>query len=347
LVVPQSRGYAPEFVYIGCYTKGSGGDGDGIGFAVRRGDGSLRLEGTVAPTAAPSYLAAHPAQPVLYAVNELSDGALSAWRVSTDGSLDPLGTWSTGGSLPCHVTVGSAARQVFVANYGSGSLAAFPLDPDGVPGPASDVIAHRGHGLNPERQEGPHAHMAVPDDPAHRVLAVDLGLDAVYSHRLDPATGRVDQGDAVLRTRPGTGPRHFVRDSHGVVYLVGELDGSVSTFVDSGTGLAEVERVAASSRGDGMPSAIVISDDERFVYVASRGPDTVSVFATDGGRLSRVGEVSTGGSWPREMTLDGDVLHVANERSHTVVMFRIDPTTGLPTPTGDVVNTPSPTCVLV
>ena len=63
--------------------------------------------------------------------------------------------------------------------------------------------------------------------------------------------------------------------------------------------------------------------------------------------MTRVGEVSTGGSWPRDLALDGEWLYVANERSHLVVTYRIDPATGLPSPTGDVVSTPSPTCVLL
>jgi 6-phosphogluconolactonase (cycloisomerase 2 family) len=63
--------------------------------------------------------------------------------------------------------------------------------------------------------------------------------------------------------------------------------------------------------------------------------------------MTRVGEVSTGGSWPRDLVLDGEWLYVANERSHLIVTYRIDPATGLPTPTGDVVSTPSPTRVLL
>jgi 6-phosphogluconolactonase (cycloisomerase 2 family) len=59
-----------------------------------------------------------------------------------------------------------------------------------------------------------------------------------------------------------------------------------------------------------------------------------------------VGEVSTGGIWPRHFVLDGGFLYVANERSHTVVTFRLDPDTGIPTPTADVLPTASPTCVL-
>jgi hypothetical protein len=37
---------------------------------------------------------------------------------------------------------------------------------------------------------------------------------------------------------------------------------------------------------------------------------------------------------------------VANERSGSVVSFALDPATGLPRPTGDVLPVSSPTCVL-
>jgi 6-phosphogluconolactonase (cycloisomerase 2 family) len=60
----------------------------------------------------------------------------------------------------------------------------------------------------------------------------------------------------------------------------------------------------------------------------------------------RVGEVSTGGAWPRHFAIVDRFLYVANERSHTVVTFALDPATGMPVPTGDVLPTPSPTCVL-
>jgi len=56
--------------------------------------------------------------------------------------------------------------------------------------------------------------------------------------------------------------------------------------------------------------------------------------------------VPTGGAWPRHFALVDDYLYVANQLSHTVVVFRIDPATGIPVPTGDVLATPSPTCLL-
>jgi 6-phosphogluconolactonase (cycloisomerase 2 family) len=39
-------------------------------------------------------------------------------------------------------------------------------------------------------------------------------------------------------------------------------------------------------------------------------------------------------------------LYVANERSDTVAVFRVDPVTGMPAPTGDMLATPTPTCLV-
>ena len=77
-----------------------------------------------------------------------------------------------------------------------------------------------------------------------------------------------------------------------------------------------------------------MSRDGRFVYVANRGPDTVSVFAWNGESATLIAEVPTGGEWPRHLALIDDHLYVANERSHTVTVFRVDPDTGIPRAAG-------------
>jgi 6-phosphogluconolactonase (cycloisomerase 2 family) len=104
--------------------------------------------------------------------------------------------------------------------------------------------------------------------------------------------------------------------------------------------------VPASADKANFPSELAAGRDGRFVYVANRGPDTVSVFAwaPEGGTL--IAEVVTGGQWPRHLALLGDHLYVANERSQNVTVFRIDPDTGIPQAQGEPVAEGSPTCVL-
>ncbi|MFC0006050.1 lactonase family protein [Micromonospora siamensis] len=337
-------------VHIGGYTAHSGGRGDGIVAARRdRDTGALTPLGTVAVTPSPSFLVRHPTRPVLYAVNELPEGEVSAFRVGPDGDLDPLGTRATGGAEPCHLAVAPDGRHLFVANYGGGSVAVFPLDPDGVPGERSDLVRHEGHGPDPQRQEHAHTHMVSPDPGAGPLLAVDLGTDSVYRYDLDADSGRLVPRAPRVRTVAGTGPRHLARHPDGRrAWLVGELDGTVTAYELTGEGaLHQRGRVRASERaGHVQPSEVTVGADGRFLYVANRGVGTVAVFGLAGELPELVAEVATGGEWPRHFALTGEHLYVADERADMVRVFRVDPTTGVPAPVGEPVPLPSPTCVL-
>jgi 6-phosphogluconolactonase len=339
-----------ELVFVGCYTPESGGDGEGI--ALLRRDpatGALTRLGTVARTPSPSFLTQHPALPVLYAVNELDEGTVSSWSVAGDGTLTPLAVRSTGGQAPCHLAVSGDGRHLLAANYGSGSVAVLPLDPDGVPGERTDLLDLDGHGPDPDRQAGPHAHMVAPDPHSATVLVVDLGADRVRRYRLDPVSGRLSTQPTAVVAEPGTGPRHLTRHPDGALLLVGELGGNLTWFrpdPDGGRLRAEGRVATSSAAGPVYPSEIVVGADGRFVHVANRGPDTVTTFAWDGTAASVVSEVPTGGAWPRHLALLGDHLYVANERSHSVSGFRVDPESGVPTALGDPTAQPSPTCLL-
>lgn len=334
-----------RLVFLGCYTHGEGGDGTGIVAARREpGRAALRTPELVAVTPSPSYVARHPTADVLYAVNELAEGRLTAFRVAADGGLAELGTWPTGGSLPCFVAVTPDGRHALVTNYGTGSVASFVLDEHGVPSHRGDLAQHVGAGRHPERQEGPHAHSVAITDEG--VLALDLGLDTVYRYRIDPATGQLGAGEPLLRTRPGTGPRHLAAAGPDLLYLVGELDATVNTYARTGGRWHDVATVATSVGADPLPSEIAVSPDGRYLYVANRGPDTIAVFSLADGKPSRVGEVATGGRWPRHFTIVDGHLYVANQQSDLVTAFALDPVTGMPVPTGDVLRTPSPSCVL-
>ncbi|WP_329103778.1 lactonase family protein [Micromonospora sp. NBC_01699] len=338
-----------EIVYLGCYTGEAGGRGSGI-VAARRDPvtGALDPLGTVAPTVSPSFLARHPTQPVLYAVNEVTEGTVSAWAIDADTALRPLGTWSTGGDSPCHLAVGAGGRHLFSANYGSGSVAVHPLDSAGVPGERTDLRAHDGHGPVPQRQERAHAHMVSPGPDNGSLLAVDLGTDTIYRYDLDALAGRLLPREPLTRTRPGTGPRHLARhpDRHRC-YVAGELDASIVAYtMDSNGTLRERGRVAASARhGAVQPSEIAVRPDGRFLYVGNRGVGTVSVFALDEEVPRYVTEVATGGTWPRHFALIGTHLYVADERADVVSVFTVDPANGIPEPAGSVAVA-SPTCVL-
>ncbi|MEV6694093.1 lactonase family protein [Micromonospora sp. NPDC051196] len=339
-----------EIVHIGGYTAHSGGRGTGIVAARRDPDtGQLTSLGTVAVTPSPSFLARHPELPVLYAVNELPDGQISAWRVGPDGDLTAIGSRATGGAEPCHLAVEPDGRFLFVANYGGGSVTVFPLDSDGVPGERSDVVEHGGHGPDPERQERAHAHMVSPGTGRQPLLAVDLGTDSIYRYDLDAASGRLVPRAPRVRTPAGAGPRHLARHPDGRrCYVSGELDGSVLTYDLAEDGvLHQRGRVDASDRaGHVQPSEIAVDAQGGYLYLANRGVGTIAVFALGSGLPELVEEVATGGEWPRHFVLVGEHLYVADERADMVRTFRVDRETGVPVAVGEPLPIPSPTCVL-
>jgi 6-phosphogluconolactonase (cycloisomerase 2 family) len=327
-------------VFLGCYTEGAGGQGEGIVVARRDpATGSLRDPVVAGRTPSPSFVAGR--ADILYAVNEMDDGGLTTFRVHEDLSLTELGRWPTAGSFPCHVAVEPGGRHLAVSNYGSGSVATFPLEADGLPSGDGHLSQHHGRGKHPHRQEGPHVHSACPTPDG--LLSVDLGVDTVYRYDVDPVTGAMGEAAPLLQLRAGTGPRHLVHTGQ-TMHVVGELAATVTSFNGTDGQWHESGTVAASVAPDALPSEVAVAG--RYLYVANRGPDTIAVFDTASGSLVRVGEVSTGGLWPRHFAIVDGFLYVANERSHTVVTFALDSATGLPVPTGGVLRTPSPTCVL-
>lgn len=337
-----------EYIYVGGYTGDKGGEAEGIALLRRDpASGVLTRLGLAARTPSPSFLAQHPTLPVLYAVNELeSDGTVSAFTVAGDGELTPLSVQPTGGSDPAHLSVTADGRFLLVANYSSGSVAVHPLDPEGAQGERSDLLDLAGSGPDPERQEGPHAHMVLPDRDG--VLIADLGADRVWRARLDPVSGRLGMLAPAVAAKPGTGPRHLRLAPHGTMLLVGELAANLSWYRPAADGSLELAGEVRSSTQDGptYPSEIAMGPDGRFAYVANRGPNTVSAFSWDGERATPIAEIPTGGDWPRHMILLGVHLYVANQLSHSVTTFRIDPDSGIPGPQGEPIAEASPTCLL-
>jgi 6-phosphogluconolactonase len=170
----------PDLLFVGTYTENI--------YLVRmdRKSGELLRVGLVDAGANPSFLSIHPNGRVLYAVNELEKGAVSAFSIeSATGALTRLNEQPSEGGAPCFVSVDRSGRVVLVANYAGGNVALLPIQPDDALAPAAQVVQHTGKGPNAERQEAPHAHCILPDPSNRFALAADLGADRVFVYRLD------------------------------------------------------------------------------------------------------------------------------------------------------------------
>jgi 6-phosphogluconolactonase len=340
-VGPATRGCG--VLYVGSY-------GHGIGRSTLDPGTGLPEAGATTEAPQPSYLALSADRRTLYAVNELTNGTVSAFSVRADGTLRPLGSRSSGGSEPCYVEVHPDGKHLLTANYASGSVAVHPILRGGALGEASDVVQHTGSGPDPERQRGPHAHKVLTDPAGRFVHAVDLGSDAVFAYQL--RDGKLVPAGA-LRLPPGSGPRHVsFHPSGAVAYVTNELTSTLTVLrYDAQHGrLTPAQTLPTAPRGDvrNYPSEVVVARSGRFVYVANRGHNSIGIFAADADRLTARGTVPCGGNWPRHIALSGDerFLYVANQLSNQILTLRVDPSSGALTSAGDALTTGSPTMVL-
>ncbi|GIG23080.1 hypothetical protein Cch01nite_38040 [Cellulomonas chitinilytica] len=337
-MTPQPENLRP--LWIGTYPEAGAGTPAGLGEGIWRVDldpatGALSGARLVVETPAPSFLVAHPTAPVLYAVDEEQDGAVTLFDV-VDDDLRPRVTVSSGGADPCHLLLDDEARTLLVANYSAGTLGVLPLDADGgfsaevlAAGGPAQVLGHTGAGPHPERQEAPHAHFVAVAPGGHHVLVVDLGTDEVRRYSRDLESGLLTEDGVAVSLPPGTGPRHLAFAVDGSrAYVVGELDVTVHVLAwDEPTARGELVQTlpATTSEDEGtrLPAHVVLDGNRLLVGV--RGPDVVSTFTVDDDGLLRPdGEHVLPGGWPRHHTVVDGWTVVAQQTGAGLVVLDAD-----------------------
>jgi 6-phosphogluconolactonase len=252
--------------------------------------------------------------------------------------------------------VDKSGKYVLVANYTSGNVAVFPVLDDGRLGEASAFVQHSGHGPNPQRQEGPHAH-SIDLSPDNRFAIVDdLGLDESLIYKFDSSKGTLTANDpGFVKEEAGAGPRHFALHPSGkFAYVISEMGSTVTAFSFDGAhgalhSLQTISTLPKSFKGTSNAAEIEVDANGKFLYASNRGADSIAVFAIDEdkGTLTAIEQVSTKGSSPRnfEIAPNGHLLFAANEKSDEIVVFGIDPKSGRLTPTAKVLKLSQPVCV--
>lgn len=345
------------FAFVGCRTtRERNARGEGISvYAIAR-DGGWSLRSVLRGLINPSYLALNGRGDRLYTVH--GDGeAVSAFALSVDGSLSPLGTQPTGGRNPVHLCVHEASSALLVANYATGSVARLPILADGRLGPLAQRLDLPGEvGPHRTQQQGSHPHQILADPSGARIIVPDKGLDRVFTIGIGPDDGRLALVPDAPPGREGAGPRHAVFAPDGTtLFVANELDATVTRFrYAPDTGMLAAQEIVSVLPADCLRTShaagIVLSPCGRWLYVSNRGDDSITQLEVDPAtsRLRPRTWTKTGGAKPRFLTLDptGRMLVVANEDSDTIVFFALDRGTGALAPTGQVVETGSPVCIV-
>jgi 6-phosphogluconolactonase len=277
----------------------------------------------------PSYLALSEDQRFLYCVTELDqrdDPKVKAFRVSDDFSLVFLNEQPIAGGYPCHLLVHE--QRVWVACYATGNVLQFPLDAAGHLLPCAQNHQHSGSGVNPARQEGPHAHQVAVHPHGEDIYVCDLGIDTLKAYRLNGAD-LVPQEKKDCRVTAGGGPRHLVFNAEGsLAYVLNELTARVSVLQNQDGTFTEINSYGAlppGYEGAASGSAIRLHPNGRWLYAGNRQSDTIAIFKVEGNTLVSVGFQTTQGKELREFNLtpDGRWLIACHQNSHDTVVYEI------------------------
>ena len=222
--------------------------------------------------------------------------------------------------------------MVFAANYGGGSIAAYPMAADGTLKPASTFVQHKGSSVNPDRQKGPHAHGVTPDPSGTFLYVPDLGLDQVLVYRIDAAAGTIAPATPPFAaiTPAGSGPRHIAISRDGKhAYVITEMFCTIGVFDRNATSgaLSPVQTISTLPAGQAVEQGfstaeVLLHPSGKFLYGSNRGHDSLVVYGVDAstGKLTLLQHVPTGGKTPRAFNIDptGTFLVVGNQNSDTV-----------------------------
>jgi 6-phosphogluconolactonase len=352
--VPQAAGPAVSYAYVGTYTPNGGGI---YLFRIDRASGELTQLQVVDDIRNPSWLALNATQTRLYAISEIDNfegtrnGAVVSYTIDPDSlQLTRLGSVRSGGTMPAYVSVHPSGKFVFVANFGGGNVAVFPVAATGSLGDASDVRPsvgprHRARAVDdPPGQlaasdhDGPHPHMVASDPSGQFVIANDAGLDLTLVWRLDAQAGRLLPAEVPVISAPsGSAPRHFVFHPNGrVFYNLYEHDAKIVVYDydPAKGGMRRKQTLSASPpkfAGSILSSEIQITADGRFLYVSNRLHSGVSVFAVAAdGELHLISDTWVHADSPRCIAIDpgGEFLYSCNQKGDSITSFRVNSSNG-------------------
>ncbi len=384
----RSRGADPDkyHVYIGTYTEAEGSKGV-YRCELDAKTGELSKAELAAELTNPSFLAISPNGKFLYAVSETQgngekkEGGVFAFKIDPGtGKLTKLNETTSGGGDPCHISVSGSGRYALVSNYTGGSWAVFKLGEDGKLGDRTDFHAFKdkpAEGANKERQDKAHTHCGVFGNTRGTEFAyvVDLGLDRVYSYKLDEATGKMaPTKPAFVQLPAGTGPRHIAfHSAAGKAFVCGELNSTLVTlraYATDGTLQAyDGKTVGIDLRADATLSTLPakVADDVRkknstaevlvhpkdaHVLVSNRGYNSLAMFGFNANKTEFAAEIKSAGDGPRAIATPrnfnivptGKWILIANQDGGNVVVAQYDANGGGKL-TGNAVEVAKPVCI--
>ncbi|HYX35686.1 MAG TPA: lactonase family protein [Oligoflexus sp.] len=299
----------------------------------------LPLKNVPLAGAVTSYMAFHPTSPWLYVTNESGTGAVMAFSINPDnGELTKLNEISVNGGGPTHVSVDLTGKYVMTANYGTGEINSFAIQPDGRLGPAlASTIA------------GQNAHQILSAPSGTAVYVPCLGSNYVAQYTLNTQTGQLTALTPPNLNLLTGGPRHMAfHPKNPWAYVLKELNSTIQAVsLEAPTQQLKLLGTALSTRpvagGNNTGAEVQVHPLGSFVYTSNRGDNTIALFTVNpDGTLTYKSVTPTGGTVPRHFSIipNGKWLLAANQDSGTVTVLELNPETGALTARGQPTSFP-------
>jgi 6-phosphogluconolactonase (cycloisomerase 2 family) len=252
------------------------------------GTGQFNLPKASGPDDADQEVVATPDGRFLFAVNQGS-GSITSFRIGTDGALELIGTFDSGGVQPD--SIGISASRLFVANRGDatsiqpGSVApnytGFFIIDDGSLAPIPGSTVTFPVGTSPAQ--------ALISRTGSFLFANIFGIPGSTVPQGNTIAPFLIQADGTLQlapggnaSAPGDQPLLLGTASHptlNIVYAGLPGEKAIGVFQYDETG--QTSYVAAVPDQGSGACWCVVSADGKFLYVATTGSDSIGVFSLD------------------------------------------------------------------
>ncbi len=291
-------------------------------------DGSLVATGSVGTGDNPVGVGVSLDGSLALVTNQLGNTAASYDSDPTTGALVATGSSVATGSQPLVVALDPSGRFAFTSNFGANNVSRLSVASDGT----LAALGTTGTGSNP-------LGLAMHPTGAYLYVA-ERGQNRVTAYGVSSTTGALTTGGCCAQAFPGTQPSWVTVSPSGGALFVTNFGSNTLAWIGIGTINNGFGSTSTFPTGAG-PFGVAVDPQEKYVFVANSGDDTVTTFQVGVGTLVNLGATPTGGLTPMTLATDGsgEHLYVVNEDSNDITVFSIDRATGDLTTQGDRVPT--------
>ena len=350
---------ATVYCIVGCNTGSPDKDALKV-LACDTGTGAAKIVQSVSGIQGTTYFQADKARKYLYsAIGENGKGVIVRFALDGHaiGAMERLATLPC--ETPCHISLTPDETRVAFAAYGSATCGTVGVDGKDL---KTFVFPDDDMGSNKKRQQKAFAHQTFHLDPdgvgRGEMGVVDLGCDRVWF--FDPKT-MARRKDLAIKADRGDGPRHAVflpRSLNKVLYIVNELDSSVSQYAFDGAKFSLLGKASMLPDGfnrwepDGenlatKAAAIKLTADGKILMASNRGHDSIAFYDVGPlGKLKLRNVAKLTGRFPRDFELmPGEkFMVVGHKMSNEIQVYAFDRATCSLAPAGDPVPCWRPLC---